>query len=77
MLKLIIYSISTYFSITHKSDSPKSEIKVKWTKPLDYDGQDLYLRYSIVMEKSQYWVALSYPPKLENDEAIDQFETSG
>jgi len=64
-------------TIIHKGKSPKSSIKVNWAKPLDYDGQDLYLRYSIVMEKSQYWVGLAYPPKLETDSEIDQFETSG
>ena len=75
--ELIAAYISKYFSIIHKGKSPKSSIKVNWAKPLDYDGQDLYLRYSIVMEKSQYWVGLAYPPKLETDSEIDQFETSG
>ena len=75
--ELIIVYISKYFSIIHKGKSPKSSIKVNWAKPLDYDGQDLYLRYSIVMEKSQYWVGLAYPPKLDSDSEIDQFETSG
>ena len=36
-----------------------------WTKPDDYDGQDLYLRYTIVTEKRQYWVGLEYPPREE------------
>ena len=75
--EVIVAYISKYFSIIHKGKSPKSSIKVNWAKPLDYDGQDLYLRYSIVMEKSQYWVGLAYPPKLETDSEIDQFETSG
>merc|ERR1712096_271856 len=45
-------------SITHKDRSDKTSITVKWTKPDDYNNEDLYLRYSIVTEKKKYWVGL-------------------
>jgi len=53
-------------SITHKDNEPKTEITVTWTKPDDYpseNGQDLYLKYTIVTEKRKYWVGLEYPPR--------------
>ena len=53
------------FSLTHKNSDDKEYIIVTWTKPDDYDGQDLYLRYTIVTEKRQYWVGLEYPPREE------------
>lgn len=64
-------------SITHKGNNPKQEITVKWTKPLDYAGENLYLRYSIVMENSQYWVGIEYPPKEETHAEIERFQSSG
>ena len=54
------------FSITHKNNEPKAEITVTWTKPDDYpseNGQDRYLKYTIVTEKWKYWVGLEFPPK--------------
>ena len=62
---LIEYLSNFIFSLTHKNNDDKEYIIVTWTKPEDYDGQDLYLRYTIVTEKRQYWVGLEYPPREE------------
>jgi len=61
------------FSITHKDRSDKTSITVKWTKPDDYNNEDLYLRYSIVTEKKKYWVGLEYPPKQQTPPQFNEF----
>lgn len=64
-------------SITHKNNEPKTEITVTWTKPDDYsseNGQDLYLKYTIVTEKRKYWVGLEFPPR---EEDIPNFDALG
>ena len=70
---MIEYLLNFIFSLTHKSNDDKEYIIVTWTKPDDYDGQDLYLRYTIVTEKRQYWVGLEYPPREEVTPIYDDF----
>ena len=64
-INLIEYLSNFIFSLTHKNNDDKEYIIVTWKKPEDYDVQDLYLRYTIVTEKRQYWVGLEYPPREE------------